>query len=189
MATWYECKFKYNREDQNGGFTTVTEVYLIDAVSFTDAETRVYQEIGSNYQEFILVSVKKYRLHELVYKEDAFKWYKCKVGITTLDEKSGKERKSKQTILVSGNSVKDAYDAVEELFADSVSDYEILDIVTTSIVEVMPYFEDLEVVNEEIAEDELMDVNHASEEVSSEEIVADAVVSEELVDNLEEEAE
>ncbi len=182
MATWYECKFKYNREDQNGGFTTITEVYLIDAVSFTDAETRVYQEIGSNYQEFILVSVKKYRLHELVYKEDAFKWYKCKVGITTLDEKSGKERKSKQTILVSGNSVKDAYDAVEELFADSVSDYEILDIVTTSIVEVMPYFEDQEVVNEEEI------VNDVQEEEISEDMVAsDEEASQELVDNLEEE--
>ncbi len=182
MATWYECKFKYNREDQNGGFTTITEVYLIDAVSFTDAETRVYQEIGSNYQEFILVSVKKYRLHELVYKEDAFKWYKCKVGITTLDEKSGKERKSKQTILVSGNSVKDAYDAVEELFADSVSDYEILDIVTTSIVEVMPYFEDQEVVNEE----EIAN-NVQEEEISEDMVASDEEASQELVDNLEEE--
>jgi len=142
MATWYECKFKYNREDQNGGFVTVTEVYLVDAVSFTDAETRVYQEIGSNYQEFVLLSVSKYKLHELVYKEDGLTWYKCKVGLTTLDEKAGKERKTKQTIVVTGNTVKEAYDVVEDLFSDSVSDYEILDIVKTAIVEVMPYFEE-----------------------------------------------
>jgi hypothetical protein len=141
MATWYECKCKYNREDQNG-FTTITEAYLVDAVSFTDAETRVYQEIGSNYREFVLLSVSKYSLHELVVKEDRHTWYKAKVAITSLDEKSGKEKKLKQTIVVNGHNIKDAYDSIEELFADSVSDYEILDIITTSIIEILPYFEE-----------------------------------------------
>jgi hypothetical protein len=166
MATWYECKFKYNREDQNGGFVTVTEVYLVDAVSFTDAETRVYQEVGSNYQEFVLLSVSKYKLHELVFKEEGLTWYKCKVGLTTLDEKSGKERKTKQTIVVTGNTVKEAYDVVEDLFSDSVSDYEILDIVTTAIVEVLPYYED------ESAEPRI-----AEHEASSPAVVAEMVYS------------
>lgn len=168
MATWYECKFKYNREDQNGGFVTVTEVYLVDAVSFTDAEARVYQEIGSNYQEFVLLSVSKYKLHELVYKEDALTWYKCKVGLTTLDEKAGKERKTKQTILVTGNTVKEAFDVVEDLFADSVSDYEILDIVKTAIVEVMPYFEDDRSDDEDV-------VSEVSAPIASAELVSEVV--------------
>lgn len=142
MATWYECKFKYNKEDQSGGFTTVTEVYLVDAVSFTDAESRVYQEIGSNYKEFVLLTVSKYKLHELIHREEGLTWYKCKVAITSLDEKSQKERKLKQTIVVSGNNIKEAFDAIEEVFAGSVSDYVILDIVTTQIVEILPYYED-----------------------------------------------
>lgn len=142
MATWFECKFKYNRENQDGGFTTVTEIYLVDAVSFTDAETRVYQEIGSNYQEFVLLKVAKFPFQELIHNESGFTWYKCKVSITSLDEKSGKEKKLKQTIMVNANNLREAYDSVEELFSGSISDYEILDIVTTSIVEILPYIED-----------------------------------------------
>jgi DNA repair ATPase RecN len=141
MATWFECKFKYNREDQNGGFTTVTEIYLIDAVSFTDAEARVYEEIGSNFREFVLLAVSKYRVHELVFNEEGLTWYKCKVAITSLDEKSGKEKKLKQMILVNGNTIKEAYDRVEDLFSDSTSDYQILEIITTNIVEILPYHE------------------------------------------------
>ncbi|WMJ74963.1 DUF4494 domain-containing protein [Cytophagaceae bacterium ABcell3] len=141
MSTWFECKFKYHREDADGGYNAVTETYLIDAVSFTDAEARVYDEIGSNYKDFILLKVSKYRVHELVFREDAFTWYKCKVSMVTVDEQSGKEKKSNQIILVSGNNVKEAYDHVEEIFATSVSDYTIMDIVTTNIVEVLPYYE------------------------------------------------
>jgi hypothetical protein len=141
MATWYECKFKYNREDQNGGFITVTEVYLVDAVSFTDAEARVHQEVGSNYREFVLLTVSKYKMHELIHNESGLKWYKCKVAITTLDEKAGKEKKARQTIMVSGNNIKEAYESVEDIFSASTSDYEILDIVTTAIIEVLPYHE------------------------------------------------
>lgn len=142
MATWFECKFKYNRENQDGGYTTVTEVYLVDAVSFTDAESRVYQEIGSNYRDFVLLKVAKYPFQELIHNESGFTWYKCKVSMTSLDEKSGKEKKLRQTIMVNGNNLREAYDSVEELFADSISDYQILDIVTTNIVEILPYIED-----------------------------------------------
>lgn len=177
MATWYECKFKYNREDQSGGFTTVTEVYLVDAVSFTDAETRIYQEIGSNYQEFILLSVSKYKLHELVFREDGMNWYKCKIGITTLDEKAGKEKKSRQVIVVTGNTVKEAYEAIEELFAGSVSDYEIMDIVKTNIVEVLPYYGD---ENEERDTRNLIPLAEVSQDESAN-VMVDQETGEEII--------
>ena len=142
MASWYECKFKYNREDQNGGVITISETYLVDAVSFTDAEARIYQEVGSNFREFALLKVAKYPLHELIHNEQGLKWYKAKVAITSLDEKAGKEKKLKQTIIVSGNNIKEAYESIEEVFSSSISDYEILDIVTTGIVEILPFVEE-----------------------------------------------
>jgi len=163
MATWYECKFRYNTEGTNGNFTTVTEVYLVDAVSFTDAEARIYQEIGSNYQEFVLLSVSKYKLHELIHKEDGSIWYKAKVALTTLDEKAGKEKKIRQAILVNANTVKEAYENIEEVFSGAVSDYEILDIITTSIIEILPYYE---VENEETKE-AVMEVIEAGTEASN----------------------
>jgi hypothetical protein len=142
MASWYECKFKYNRENQEGGFTTVSETYLVDAVSFTEAETRVYGEIGANYVDFVLLKVAKYPVHELIQDEEGEKWYKCKVALITYDEKSEKEKKQKQTVIVNGNSVREAYERIEVAFKGSTSDYEILDIVTTGIIEVMPFVEE-----------------------------------------------
>lgn len=142
MASWYECKFKYNRENQDGGLSTISETYLIDAVSFTDAETRIYSEIGANYREFVLLKVAKYPVHELIpHAEEGGKWYKCKVALITYDEKSEKEKKQKQTVIVNGNNVKEAYDKIESVFQGSTSDYEILDIVTTTILEVLPFVE------------------------------------------------
>ena len=144
MATWYECKFKYNREDEKGGFVTISEIYMVDAVSFTEAEARIYHEVGSLYREFVLLSVSKYKIHELIFNENGPKWYKCKVAITSLDEKAGKEKKLKQTIMVSGSSVKEAYESVVDIFNTSISDFEILDIGTTGIIEVLPYHENAE---------------------------------------------
>jgi hypothetical protein len=144
MASWYECKFKYNRENQDGGFTTISETYLVDAVSFTEAETRIYGEIGANYRDFLLLKVAKYPVHELIPNEEGEKWYKSKVALITFDEKSEKEKKQKQTVVVNANSVKEAYERIEEAFRGSTSDYEILDIVTTAILEVLPFAEDEE---------------------------------------------
>ncbi|MBO9703421.1 MAG: DUF4494 domain-containing protein [Sporocytophaga sp.] len=186
MATWFECKFKYNREDQNGGFTTVTEVYLIDAVSFTDAEARVYDEIGSNFREFVLLTVSKYRVHELVINEEGLTWYKCKVAITSLDEKAGKEKKLKQMILVNGNNVREAYDRVEDLFSDSTSDYQILEIITTNIVEILPYHEpepNLKPLAQALAEAEARTETAANEETEANsdiEVSAEAEANEEI---------
>jgi hypothetical protein len=181
MATWFECKFKYNREDQNGGFTTVTEVYLIDAVSFTDAEARVYEEIGSNFREFVLLTVSKYRVHELVINEEGLTWYKCKVAITSLDEKAGKEKKLKQMILVNGNNLREAYDRVEDLFADSTSDYQILEIITTNIVEILPYHEpepNLKPLAQALAEAEARTETEVGEEIESNSEIEVSAVSE-----------
>ncbi|HYG40357.1 MAG TPA: DUF4494 domain-containing protein [Cytophagales bacterium] len=143
MASWYECKFKYNRENQDGGISNVSETYLVDAVSFTDAETRIYSEIGANYMEFILLKVAKYPVHELIpATEEGGKWYKCKVALVTYDEKTEKEKKQKQTVIVNGNTVKEAYEKIEAVFQSSISDYEIMDIVTTTILEVLPFVEE-----------------------------------------------
>lgn len=142
MASWYECKFKYNRENQDGGFTTISETYLVDAVSFTEAESRIYQEIGANYREFVLVKVAKYPVHELIPAEEGEKWYKCKVALVSFDEKSEKEKKVKQTVIVRANTVKEAYEIIETAFRGSTSDYVILDIVTTVITEVLHFVEE-----------------------------------------------
>lgn len=140
MAAWYECKVSYTKTLENGKTTKVTETYLVDAVSFTEAETRIYKELAELIGEFILVSVKKARITELIHNEDAYKWYKAKVNLTTLDEKSGKEVKSNQIILTSAENLRDAFDSVNDLFGTTTDDHEIVELVYTPIMEIFPFY-------------------------------------------------
>lgn len=152
MAKWFACKFKYNIEDQYGGFRPVTETYLIDAVSFTEAEKKVYEEVGANYRDFVLEKVDKFKVTEIVEtvgldENKPIHWYKVKVAVITLDEKSGKEKKSNQIILVSHHDIKQAYEAIEDLFSDSTSDHAITDINLTPIVELIHHIENIDKEN------------------------------------------
>lgn len=140
MAAWYECKVSYMKTLENGKTAKVNETYLVDAVSFTEAETRIYKELAELIGEFNLVTVKKARITELIHNEEAFKWYKAKVNLTSYDEKSGKEIKSNQIVLTSAETLRDAYDAVNDLFGSTTDDHEIVELVFTPIMEIFPFY-------------------------------------------------
>ncbi len=140
MSAWYECKVAYQKVLENGKSAKMNEVYLVDAVSFTEAETRIYKELAELIGDFSLKTVKKARITELVHNEEAEKWYKVKVSLITYDEKSGKEMKSNQIILTSAENLREAYDSVTDLFSGSISDHEILEIVSTPIIEIFPFY-------------------------------------------------
>lgn len=140
MSAWYECKVAYQKVLENGKSAKMNEVYLVDAVSFTEAETRIYKELSELLGDFSLKTVKRASITELVHNEEADKWYKVKVSLITYDEKSGKERKSNQIILTSAENLREAFDSVTDLFSGSISDHEIIEIVSTPIVEIFPFY-------------------------------------------------
>jgi|Laugrespbdmm15sd_2_1035082.scaffolds.fasta_scaffold24646_1 hypothetical protein len=140
MAAWYECKVSYIKTLENGKTAKVSEMYLVDAVSFTEAETRIYKEMAELVGEFNLDSVKKAKVTELIHNEESYKWYKAKVNLTTLDEKSGKELKSNQIILTSAENLRDAYDSVNDLFGATTDDHEITELAFTPIMEIFPFY-------------------------------------------------
>ncbi len=141
MATYFECRYKFNREDEQGGFKSTIETVLLDAISFSEAETRLYAEVASNLRDFKLTKVAPYTLHDLVFNENADKWYKCKVAMLTVDEKSGKEKKVKQIVLVAANDIQGANESINDLFSTCLSNFTSVEIKETNIVDVMPYVE------------------------------------------------
>lgn len=164
MAAWYECKVSYMKTLENGKTTKANETYLVDAVSFTEAEARIYKELAELIGDFNLVSVKKARITELIHNEEAFKWYKAKVNLTTLDEKSGKEIKSNQIILTSADNLRDAYDSVNDLFGSSTDDHEIIELVYSPIMEIFPFYMKEKTVETEAVTEKVVD-EYVSEEV------------------------
>lgn len=109
MNTWFECKVKYLKIDQGGFERKQTDTFLLDAVSYTDAETRLYKimkEITNG--DFKIMNIKQSNITEVICQIDGEWWYKAKISLVTIDEEAGKEKKINEYILVAANNLEDA---------------------------------------------------------------------------------
>ena len=149
MNNWYTIKVKFIKEFNDGTLKRVTEPYLVNSMSFTDAEARIYKEVGEYTRgEFLITSIVKTELADIFHYDDAEKWYKAKVTYVTEDADSGKEKKFNNNFLVSAHNVKEAYERIEESLKGLMATYDIPSIALTQIVEIFP-FEPSEVIGEE----------------------------------------
>ncbi len=140
MNTWFECTSKYNKMDENGYEKKVSETYLLDAVSFTEAESRIYKELQTMVSgEFSVSKIAKTRIAEIIPSENGDRWYKARVTFITVDEESGKEKRTSQNVLVYSFNVKDAFDQVIEAMQGMMADFEISGINESNIMDVFPY--------------------------------------------------
>lgn len=139
---WFEGKVRYEKIAENGMNKKVTEPYLVDALSFTEAESRLIEELTPFVQgEFSVSDIKRANYSELFPsdKEEADKWYKCKLNFITLDEKSGAEKKKSTYMLVQATDLRDAIKNLDEKMKGTMSDYEISSVAETAIMDVYPY--------------------------------------------------
>lgn len=140
-AIWYECKVKYRKTDDTGVQKVVTEAYLVDAVSYTEAESRINEEMTAYIsEEFKITSIKTANFSEIHPFENCDRWFKSKIALVAYDEESGKERKTNMYVLVQANDVKEAYDSTIEVMKGTMGDYTIPAISESPIVDVFPYF-------------------------------------------------
>ena len=148
MHTWFTCKICYEKTLENGMNKKVTEPYLVDALSFTEAEARIIEEMTPYISgEFTVADVTRARYSELFYAEDASadRWYKVKLGFITLDEKSGSEKKTYTNVLVQAADLRDAVKRLDEGMKGSMADYIIVSVAETAIMDVYPYEADPDV--------------------------------------------
>lgn len=137
MANWFECKIKFDKVQENGSVKKVTEAYLVDALSFTEAEARITEEMKPFISgEFSVSAVKRTKIAEIFRDDTADKWYLAKVAFITIDEKTAVEKKSVSTMLVAGADFKGAYDNFLEGMKSTLADYEIQVISETMIMDV-----------------------------------------------------
>ncbi len=137
MAIYIETKIRYDKMMENGMVRKVTESYLVDALTFTEAEARTVEEMQPYISGELSVSaVKKTKISEIFFKEGAGKNYLVKVAFITLNEKSGFEKRSVSQILVQADCFIEAYNNFQDKMKDTMSDYEIIGINETQILEV-----------------------------------------------------
>lgn len=148
MRTWFLCKVKYAKENEQGLLKNVSEQYLVDAVSFTEAEARIYDMLGSVIRgDFQVTNISKSNIVDVFFYEDIDIWYKCKVTYIVADADSGKEKKVTQYMLISAHHVKEAYERIHESLNNMLVSFTVPDITESPIVEIFPYEKDDEEVN------------------------------------------
>ena len=137
--SWFECKITYDKEiSADGKLKKVSESYLLDAETFTDAEARM-TELMESRGAFTMDTVKKVRLAELFLDDKSERFYKAKVGFITLDEKAGVEKKKYVQMLVQADNFREALDNLNKGMKDTLADYEIVQLQETPIMDVFPY--------------------------------------------------
>lgn len=137
MANWFECKVRYDKMMENGVVKKVTEPYMVDALSFTEAEARITEEQTPFISgEFSVAAVKRTKIGEIFRDDSADRWYLVKVAFITIDEKTAVEKKSISQILVAANDFKGAYDNFMEGMKGTMADFEIVSIAETLIMDV-----------------------------------------------------
>lgn len=137
MANWFECKARYDKMIENGALKKVTEPYMVDALSFTEAEARIIEELTPFVSgELNITAVKKTKISEIFWDDSADKWYLVKVAFITIDEKTAAEKKSVSQILVAGNDFKGAYDNFMEGMKGTMADFDVVAISETQIMDV-----------------------------------------------------
>lgn len=142
MQKWFECSLKYEKVMENGKEKKVTELYLVDALSITEAEARLIEEMSPFMQgEFQCKGIKEAKYSEIFFSEEgtADRYFKCKLLFITLDEKSGKEKTTSTQILVQAADLRDAVRNLDKGMKGTMADYQIVSVSETKIMDVYPY--------------------------------------------------
>lgn len=139
---WFECKVRYEKTLETGLMKKVTETYMVDALSFTEAERRFIEEMKPYISgDFTVSDIKRARLAELFESidADADRWFKAKVAFITLDEKTGAEKRSNQMMLVQATDFRNAVKQLDECMKGTMGDWVIVSLTETAIMDVFRY--------------------------------------------------
>jgi hypothetical protein len=143
MSNFFITKVKYTKQLDNGSFKRVTEPYLVQATTFTDAEAMIYEQLGQIVKgEFQVVAISKNMVHDIFYYEECDTWYKCKIVFASdSDSEDSKTKNETQSFLVSATSPKDAYEKLQESLSTLMVDFEIPSINLSPLVDIFLYEE------------------------------------------------
>lgn len=139
MSQWFETKVKYDKTMlETGAIKSVTEAFLVDALSFTEAEARIIKEMKpyTSGDHLTVTVVRKVRLEDVIYHEGGDRWYKVKINMITIDEKTGAEKRSASFSLVQASEFKLALDYFLEAMKSVLFDFEIVNITEMPYIDV-----------------------------------------------------
>ena len=139
MANWFECKVRYDKVQDNGSVKKVNEPYLVDALSFTEAEARIIEEQTPFISgDFDVRAAKRTKTAEIFGDNEAERFYLAKVAFITIDEKTAAEKRAVSQILVGAKDFDEALQIFKDGMKDTMADWELVSLAETQIMQVYP---------------------------------------------------
>ena len=150
-SIWFECKVRYEKSGEDGTPRKVTETYVVDALSFSEAESRIMEEMSrwvSGELEIADLKIAQYKEIFFADSDMADKWYKAKLAFITIDEKTDKEKKTTVYYLVNAGNINSALKNVDEIMSGTMVDYQTCNLSETQIINVFEYKKKTETTSE-----------------------------------------
>ena len=141
-ATWFECKIRYEKIMEDGLPKKISEAYVVDALSFSEAEERITKEMSSYISgEIEIVDVKIAPYREVFFADDnlADQWFKAKLSFITIDERTNKEKRTSMMYLVNAGNISSAINNIDKVMSGTMIDYVTTSISATKIFDVFEY--------------------------------------------------
>ena len=143
MTDWFTVKIKYLKQNpEDGSIQSKSEAYMLNALSFTEAEARLQGILEEYIPEYNLIACAKTNIQDVIIDEAFDYFYKVKVSYISANPDSGKEKKISENYVIQADGLKDAYEKMETRLQGSIVDWEIPSITKTNVVDVFPYIEE-----------------------------------------------
>lgn len=140
MHTWFRCVARYEKVAENGMNVKVSEPYLVDALSYTEAESRFIAELTPFINgEFTVSDIRRANYSEIFESATGDRWFECKIMFITLDEKSGAEKHISTRVLVQAADLREAIANLDAAMKGTLADYVIASVKETPLMEIFKY--------------------------------------------------
>ena len=141
-SKWFEAKLRYDKVHNNGSEKKVTESFVIEALSFGEAEKIALESLGSSVSgEIQVININPTKFNEVIFSEEEScdRYYKAKLQFITIDEKTGNEKPKHFYYLVQASSFDNCKDTIRKMKQSTLIDYQIAAVSETKIVDVVEH--------------------------------------------------
>lgn len=140
-GTWFECKVRYEKTQEDGSEKMVNELYVVDALSFTEAEASIIDNMSVYVSgEFKVANINPANYNEIFFSgnDDDDLWFKARLAFITIDEKKG-EKRTYVNYLIQAKCIERAKRYVDEVMGKTMNDYELKSLSETKIFDVFEH--------------------------------------------------
>ena len=140
-STWFECKVRYDKTHEDGSEKRVTELYTVDALSFTEAEASIIDNMAVYVSgELKIANINPANYNEIFFSgnDDDDLWFKARLAFITIDDKN-KEKRTYTNYLIQAKNIERAKRYIDEVMGKTIIDYELKSLYESNIMDVFEY--------------------------------------------------